>query len=88
MIVDLICSRIRRATPSRGNARVTDLLSLREREVIMWLSKGKTRTEIAKTMGIKPRTVTFHIKKAQIKLSSDTIIEMVVKAVKLNLTAE
>jgi DNA-binding NarL/FixJ family response regulator len=88
MIVDLVCSRIRRTTPSRGKARATDLLSLREREVITWLAKGKTRTEVAKTMGIKPRTVTFHIKKAQVKLSSETIIEMVVKAVKLNLTAE
>lgn len=44
------------------------LLSMREMEVLSWVSAGKTYDEVAAILGISQRTVKFHISNAMKKL--------------------
>jgi DNA-binding response OmpR family regulator len=56
-------------------------LSERETEALSWAARGKTSAEIAKIMGLRKRTVDFHIDNARNKLDTTTRIEAVIKAV-------
>jgi LuxR family quorum-sensing system transcriptional regulator ExpR len=49
-------------------ASAMPLLSLREMEVLSWVSTGKTYSEIASILNIAQRTVKFHISNAMKKL--------------------
>jgi LuxR family quorum-sensing system transcriptional regulator ExpR len=51
-----------------AEASRTDRLSPREGEILYWASQGKTYHEIALILGIKTRTVKFHIGNAVRKL--------------------
>ena len=59
----LFGSRPREAQPA---------LSVREREVLLWLAKGLRVDAIADKMHVKPVTVTLHIQKARRKLGART----------------
>ncbi|MDE1960346.1 MAG: helix-turn-helix transcriptional regulator, partial [Xanthomonadaceae bacterium] len=52
----------------------------REREVLRWTAVGKTVSEIAATLGISARTVTFHITNILRKLHAANKTEAVSKA--------
>jgi DNA-binding CsgD family transcriptional regulator len=43
-------------------------LTTREREVLSWLSKGKTNRDIAQILGLSPRTVDKHLEQIYAKL--------------------
>ncbi|RKJ87220.1 LuxR family transcriptional regulator [Aeromonas veronii] len=67
-------------------------LSLRELEVCQWAAEGKQVSDIAKVLGITPRTVTFHLERIVEKLgasSKDQAISLVLKQgmVRLNIDA-
>ena len=43
-------------------------LTVRESEVLSWLSKGKTNRDIAQILGLSPRTVDKHLEQIYAKL--------------------
>ena len=43
-------------------------LTMREGEVLAWLSKGKTNRDIAQILGLSPRTVDKHLEQIYAKL--------------------
>ncbi|MBZ9994076.1 LuxR family transcriptional regulator [Mesorhizobium sp. BH1-1-4] len=55
-------------------------LSVREREVLTWVAKGKTAWEISRILGISDSTVNKHIAGAMRKTGSVTRAQAVVKA--------
>jgi len=63
-------------------------LSSREREVLDGLLAGLTNKEIAKGLGISPRTVEVHRAQVMSRLGASTLPELVVKAVSAGLQPE
>jgi DNA-binding response OmpR family regulator len=55
-------------------------LNDREVEVLTWVARGKTSTEIAQILGLTKRTIDFHIDTARAKLGAATRTEAVIKA--------
>jgi DNA-binding NarL/FixJ family response regulator len=55
-------------------------LNDREIEVLTWVARGKTSTEIAQILDLTKRTIDFHIDNAREKLGAATRTEAVVKA--------
>nr|WP_307808490.1 helix-turn-helix transcriptional regulator [Aeromonas hydrophila] len=47
-------------------------MSLRELEVCQWAAEGKQVSDIAKILGITPRTVTFHLERIAQKLGASS----------------
>ena len=59
------------------------LLTKREKEVLYWTAVGKTAYEISIILGIKARTVNFHICNINKKMGVHNKIAAAVKAVAL-----
>ena len=55
-------------------------LSGREIEVLTWVARGKTSTEIAQILKVSKRTVDFHIDNASAKLGAATRTQAAIKA--------
>jgi DNA-binding response OmpR family regulator len=55
-------------------------LSDREVETLTWAARGKTSVEIAEIVGLRKRTIDFHIDNARTKLGVATRMQAVVKA--------
>jgi DNA-binding NarL/FixJ family response regulator len=55
-------------------------LNDREIEVLTWVARGKTSTEVAGLIGLSKRTVDFHLDNARVKLSAATRTEAAIKA--------
>ena len=55
-------------------------LSSRQREVLEWVSDGKTMQDIATIMELRPATVEKHLRKAREALNVDTTTQAVMKA--------
>jgi len=55
-------------------------LNDREVEILTWVARGKTSSEIAQILGLSKRTVDFHIDNARTKLGAATRTEAVLKA--------
>jgi len=64
---------------------VTSSLSLRERECLQWVSRGKSSSDIGMILSISPRTVDSYMEKVCWKLKVRTRIEAVVSAVRLGI---
>ncbi|MFC4274822.1 response regulator transcription factor [Achromobacter aloeverae] len=47
-------------------------LTTREREVLLWLAKGKTNRDIGEILGMAPRTVNKHLEHVYVKLGVET----------------
>jgi len=62
-------------------------LTAREREVLTWVSIGKTSWEIARILAVAERTVIFHVDNAMKKLDTRTRSQAVARAVALGLIA-
>jgi LuxR family transcriptional regulator, activator of conjugal transfer of Ti plasmids len=60
-------------------------LSPREREVLLWTSRGKTSWEIAQILKVSERTAVFHIENAKTKLGVASRSHAAIKAIMLNL---
>ncbi|MFB2796772.1 LuxR family transcriptional regulator [Aeromonas veronii] len=75
-----------------SDAAPRESLSRRELEVCLWAAEGKQVSDIAKILGITPRTVTFHLERIVEKLgasSKNQAISLVLKQglVRLNIDA-
>jgi DNA-binding response OmpR family regulator len=55
-------------------------LSEREAEILAWIARGKTSSEIGDILGLAKRTVDFHADAARVKLGVSTRTEAAVKA--------
>lgn len=60
-------------------------LSAREREVLQWCARGRSRDEISATLGISRNTVDFHLHNIYRKLDAGNMIVAVVKALQYGL---
>ncbi|WP_348687106.1 LuxR family transcriptional regulator [Aeromonas bestiarum] len=60
-------------------------LSLRELEVCQWAAEGKQVSDIAKILGITPRTVTFHLERITEKLGASSKSQAISWALKQGL---
>jgi len=60
-------------------------LTRRERECLLWASRGKAQDEIALILGLRPRTVRFHQENAMCKLGARNIAAAVGRATALGL---
>jgi len=74
---------IKEALQTRGPGK--GQLSLREKEVLTWLKKGKTSWDISIILCISERTVNFHIKNIMEKLDAVSRTHAVVKAIEKGL---
>ena len=61
------------------------LLSLRERECLQWIARGKTSGDVGIILQISEHTVNYHVKNALHKLDANTRILAVVKAISYGL---
>jgi two-component system response regulator DegU len=57
-------------------------LTNRELDVLRLLGDGKTNNEIAQTLGVRPRTVAFHVESLLTKLEVNNRAQAAVKAIK------
>jgi DNA-binding NarL/FixJ family response regulator len=55
-------------------------LNEREVEVLTWVARGKTSSEIAQILGLTKRTIDFHTDNARAKLGAATRTEAAIKA--------
>jgi DNA-binding NarL/FixJ family response regulator len=69
-----------REMPQQG--RATTVLSPREREVIRLIALGKSGKEVARIMGISPRTVSTYRDRLMNKLQAHTVADLVRYAVR------
>lgn len=60
-------------------------LSERELEVLQWMARGKSSTDIGTILGISPETVRTYSQRIYLKLKTSDRVGAVVKAVKLGL---
>lgn len=69
---DVIIENINNAlnTRRRGVNNIITAISLREKEVLAWLKKGKSSWDIAIILGISERTVNYHVKNIMHKLNA------------------
>jgi len=69
--------------PSRhARSRPAVVLSGRETECLLWVSRGKSSADIGQIVGLSPRTVDSYIEKACAKLGVRTRIEAVAVGVR------
>lgn len=62
-------------------------LTPREREILLWCSRGKSNWAIGEILGISEHAVKFHIGNCIAKLGADSRITTVLKAIRLGLIA-
>lgn len=60
-------------------------LSRREKECLLWVSRGKTTWDVSMIIGISENTINAYIKNAMLKLGCSGRIQAVVRAIDLNL---
>ena len=66
--------------------RVREILTVREREILNWVEKGKSNNEIAQILSISHLTVKNHVQKILRKLDVQNRAQAVAKGISLNLT--
>jgi ATP/maltotriose-dependent transcriptional regulator MalT len=71
--------------PQKLKARVSDTLTVRERDVLTMISQGFANKRIARTLAISPETVKSHVKRIFSKLAASTRTEAVARAGSLGL---
>ncbi|MBC7984186.1 MAG: helix-turn-helix transcriptional regulator, partial [Candidatus Obscuribacterales bacterium] len=58
------------------------LLTSRESEVLLWLSRGKSNREIGEILSISPRTVNKHLEQVFVKLGVENRASAATRAVR------
>jgi DNA-binding CsgD family transcriptional regulator len=58
-------------------------MTVREAEVLLWLSRGKSNREIGQILGISPRTVNKHLEQIFIKLGVENRASAAARAARL-----
>nr|WP_314434031.1 helix-turn-helix transcriptional regulator [uncultured Brevundimonas sp.] len=69
----------------RAQPRSASPLSGREAECLLWVSRGKSSSDIGQIIGLSPRTIDSYIEKACAKIGVRTRIEAVAVAVRTGL---
>jgi len=69
----------------REDALGEDVITRREAQCLHWVSRGKTDWEIARILGISPRTAHHHVENAKRKLGAGTRVLAATKAGELGL---
>lgn len=65
-----IINNIKNALQARGNSSQCASLSLREKEVLNWLKKGKSSGDVSMILEISERTVNYHVNNIMQKLNA------------------
>jgi DNA-binding CsgD family transcriptional regulator len=68
-----------------SNTRCTEALSVREMEVLIWFSRGKSADEIASKISCSKRTVKYHIGNIYRKLDAANRMQALQRALSLGL---
>ena len=68
-----------------AEARISDVLTQRERDILGRISQGMPNKQIARVLQISPETVKSHIKRIFLKLAVSTRAEAVSQATSLGL---
>jgi LuxR family transcriptional activator of conjugal transfer of Ti plasmids len=63
----------------------SSLLSQREAECLAWTSRGRTMDQIGQILGVKTRTVVFHLDSARAKLDAENVAHAVALALRRGL---
>ena len=77
---DALAQDLRRRTVSAEQAALGalyDRLTVREREILAQVADGKTSKEIARSLGISPRTVEVHRSHIMGKLGADSLADLI-----------
>ena len=77
---DALAQDLRRRTVGAEQAALGalyDRLTVREREILAQVSDGKTSKEIARSLGISPRTVEVHRSHIMGKLGADSLADLI-----------
>ena len=77
---DALAQDLRRRTISAEQAALDalyDRLTVREREILAQVADGKTSKEIARSLGISPRTVEVHRSHIMGKLGADSLADLI-----------
>jgi LuxR family maltose regulon positive regulatory protein len=73
--------------PPSSQIGVTELLSVREKNIINMIARGQTNKEIARGLGIAPETVKSHVKHIFLKLDVDKRTRAVARAQSLGIVS-
>jgi DNA-binding NarL/FixJ family response regulator len=79
MLGIVVDNRLRRAE-GRTGAHSEIRLTAREKEVLTWVGRGKTSSEIALILGLSDRTINFHCDQAMRRLDVINRVQAVAKA--------
>jgi DNA-binding NarL/FixJ family response regulator len=79
ILATIIAARLSRVAREEVWSKAVDLNG-REIETLTWAARGKTSAEIAEIVGLRKRTIDFHIDNAREKLGVATRVQAVVKA--------
>jgi DNA-binding NarL/FixJ family response regulator len=79
MLGIVVANRLRRRAGAPAGERQT-YLTQREKEVLTWVGRGKTSSEIAIILGLSERTVNFHCDQAMRRLDVINRTQAVAKA--------
>ncbi|HXC58277.1 MAG TPA: response regulator transcription factor [Steroidobacteraceae bacterium] len=82
---DELLFRLSEEVPAAGVERLRSALglTLREADVLLWLSRGKTNREIGEILTISPRTVNKHLEQVFTKLGVENRASAAARAVRL-----
>jgi DNA-binding NarL/FixJ family response regulator len=65
-----------------------ETLTDREREIVAWVTTGRTNEQIARELSLSPATVRTHASRAMVKLNARTRAQLVVFGVRAGLTVD
>lgn len=79
---DILLEIVKRRLAPAGRFQQTPppTFSSRELEILAWVARGKSSTDIATLIGISDRTVDYHVENAMRKLGVKTRVQAAVKA--------
>ncbi|HTS52045.1 MAG TPA: XrtB/PEP-CTERM-associated transcriptional regulator EpsA [Burkholderiales bacterium] len=80
-------SSLDQATQAKPASGLPEVLTTREVEVLNWVEKGKSNSEIAQILKISPLTVKNHMQKILRKLNVQNRAQAVAKGISLQLTS-
>jgi DNA-binding NarL/FixJ family response regulator len=75
----------RTARSTRREQRIGATLTPRERQVLAWIARGRTGPEIARLLGLSPKTVHAHRTSIMTKLGVHSSVALVRRAIRLGL---
>lgn len=75
-----------RVPPVEKNDNLYDTLTPREKEILIWLAKGVTNKEIARTLDLTESTIKVHVQNVLKKLNLHSRVQAAIYAIECNLT--